>query len=118
MNTTNLSCIYSRLNFIADLSKDLHRALIVMFDQPLWLKATEIIHSSNVSIVLLLGGFHTMSFVGSIEALTGGSGLETAFECIYGKVTFSHLLLGEAIAKALLFGRIVSDGIVAETVFF
>ena len=35
MDSTNLSCIYSTLNFIADLSKELQTTPIVTFDQPL-----------------------------------------------------------------------------------
>ena len=100
MDPTNLSCIYSTLNFIAEISKELQTTPIVSFDQPTWLKATEIVHSSNLSIVLLLGGFHTMSFAGGIRPLMRGSGSKTAFKCIYGKVTVSHLFSGKAIAKA------------------
>ena len=37
MNPINLSCIYSTLNFIAGLSKELQTFPIVTFDQPLWL---------------------------------------------------------------------------------
>ena len=77
MDPDNLFCICSTLNFIAD-------------------------HQSNLSIALLLNGFHTMmSFAGSIGALIHGSGLQTALECIYGKLTVSSLLSGKAIAKAL-----------------
>ena len=101
MDPTDLSCIYSTLKFIADLSKELQTILIDTFDQPLWLKATEIVHS-NLSIVLLLGRFHTMlSSAGSIGALMDGSGLETATECIYSKVIVSHFLSGKTIAKTL-----------------
>ena len=40
MNPTNLSCFFSTLNSIADLSKELQTTPIVTFDQPLWLKST------------------------------------------------------------------------------
>ena len=54
------------------------------------------VHSSNLSIVLLLGEFHTMmNFARNIGALMPGSGLETALEFIYSKVTVFHLLLGK-----------------------
>ena len=86
VDPTNLFCIYSTLNFIADISKELQTTPIVSFDKPMWLKATEILHSSNLSIVLPLGGFHTMmSFARGIRPLMRRSGFKTAFKCIYGK---------------------------------
>ena len=46
------------------------------FDQPLWIKATEIVNVKKLPIVLILGGFHMlMSFAGSIGTLMGSSGL-------------------------------------------
>ena len=52
----------------------------IIFDQPLWLKASGIIEESNLNIVYRLGGFHTMmSFMGSIGVLVKGSGLEGLF---------------------------------------
>jgi len=39
----------------------------VMFNQPLWLKAVEIVHGCNMNVVSRLGTFHVMmSFLGSI----------------------------------------------------
>ena len=57
----------------------------ITFDQPLWIKAIEIIKSKSLNIVCRLGGFHTMmSFVGSIGQMMKGSGLSEALETIYG----------------------------------
>ena len=102
MDQTNLSCIYCTLNFITDLPKKLQKTPFVRFDQPFWLKAIEIVYSSNFSIIFLLGGFDTMmSVAGNIGTLMHGSGLEAALDCIYDKVTISHFLSGKAIATAL-----------------
>ena len=42
-----------------------------------------------------------MSFAGNNGTLMHGSGLEAALDCIYDKVTISHLFSGKAIATAL-----------------
>ena len=58
---------------------------MVTFDQPLWLKATEIANAKSMNIVLILGGFHLMkSFMGSIGSLMKGSGLSEALATCYG----------------------------------
>ena len=46
---------------------------ILTFDQPLWLKATEIVHAKALPVVLIFGGFH-VSFLGSIGMFMRGSG--------------------------------------------
>ena len=52
----------------------------VTFDQPLWLKATDIIHAESLPIICRRGGFHTlMSFLGSIGILMAGTGLKDVF---------------------------------------
>ena len=68
LNPNDESCIYSRLRFIEDQSKQLRiYTPCVTFDQPLWLKATGIIKDQNLKIVWRLGGFHMlMSFLGSV----------------------------------------------------
>ena len=53
----------------------------ITFDQPLWLKAVEIIIAKSMNIVFRFGGFHTMmSFLGRIGSMMKGSGLEEALE--------------------------------------
>ena len=59
----------------------------IRFDQPLWLKVTEIDIEKSLNIVIHLRGFHTlMSFVGSIGSLMDGSGIETVLQTVYGKI--------------------------------
>ena len=56
----------------------------------------------NMSIVLILGGFHTMmSYCGSIGTLMEGSGLAEAHKTCYGDVIVKHIASGKAISKAL-----------------
>ena len=103
LDPTDMSCIYSTLLFVIKQAKELNIPTpILTFDQPLWLKAMEIVKALNLKVVLILGGFHTMmSYVGSIGKLMSQSGLSTALETVYGKVAVTHILTGKAIAKAL-----------------
>ena len=40
----------------------------LIFDQPLWVKAVDIVNSKNLKVVVRLGGFHeVMNFLESIE---------------------------------------------------
>ena len=73
----------------------------ITFDQPLWLKAFNIIDAENLQIVCRLGGFHTlMSFLGSIGTLMSGSGLEDLFAEVYAENSVTHMISGKAIARA------------------
>ena len=68
LNPSDYTCIYSTLLFVIDQFKKLYIITpSITFDQPLWLKATEIVIEKSLNIVVHLGGFHTlMSFSGSI----------------------------------------------------
>ena len=89
LNLGDMTCIYSTLHYISSHARRHNVTPIVTFDQPLWLKATNV--KENVppdnhiaSIVLKLGGFHTiMSFLGALWHIMAGSGLEELLECIY-----------------------------------
>ena len=51
-----------------------------------------IIKEKDLDIVCRLGGFHMlMSFLGGIEKLMVGSGLEEVFEEIYSEDTVKHI---------------------------
>jgi len=57
-------------------------------DQPLWIKAVEIVAADRLNVVCQLEGFHMkMSFLGSIGTVMAGSGLCEALENIYGPTT-------------------------------
>ena len=86
LNPSDESCIYSTLVYIQNQAEKLDIPTpCITFDQPLWLKATDIIKAKSMKIVCRLGGFHTMmSFMGSIGSMMKGSGLEEALEMVYG----------------------------------
>ena len=76
-----MSCIYTTLRYISKVTKSLDIFPVVAFDQPLWLKVTEIVstetvHQSHANVIILLGNFHTqMSFLGSIGHIMENIGL-------------------------------------------
>ena len=80
LDPNDMSCIYSSLSFIIQQSQELElQTLIVTFDQPLWIKASENVHAKCMNMVLILGGFHTViSFAGGIGSLISGSDLAEA----------------------------------------
>lgn len=69
---------------------------VLTFDQPLWLKATDIANAKSLPIVLILGGFHLMmSYLGSVGHLMKGSGLQEALETVYASNTVEHIFFWE-----------------------
>ena len=94
LNTSNESCIYSTLLFVISQAKKLKvHTPCITFDQPLWLKAFNIVHAENLQIVCRLGGFHTlMSFLGSSRTLMKGLGLEDLFTEVYAENSITHMI--------------------------
>ena len=100
LNPSDMTCIFSTLNFITQQAKQLEIVTpVVTFDQP---KSAEIIAAKSMKIVNILGGFHlTMSFLGSMGEVMKGSGLSEALGTIYGTNTVVHIMSGKAIAQAI-----------------
>lgn len=107
LDPSNMSTIYSALSFAADQCRKRNQCCIVTFDQPLYLKATEIVERSDDNsdlskVILRLGGFHLlMSFMGSVGRIMEGSGLESLWETVYGSSTVNHMLSGHAYSRAI-----------------
>ena len=103
LNPGDLSCIYSTLMFIIDQSKRINVKIpVITFDQPLWLKATEVVNAKALKVVLILGGFHLMmSFIGSISHLMKGSGISEVLGTVYGSNAVEHMISGKAVSRAL-----------------
>ena len=77
----------------------------ITFDQPLWLKAVEIIRAKSVC---RLGGFHTlMSFMGSIGSMMKGSGLYEALGTKTFRKGCSRALRGHFLVQAALFNKLM-----------
>ena len=103
LSSSDNHCIYSTLCYIEQQAKQLGiDTPCITFDQPLWLKAVEIVTASKLNIVCRLGGFHTlMSFLGSIGTLMSGSGIMDVFEACYEPNAIIHMMSGKAYARAL-----------------
>ena len=94
MSPTNETCIYSTLRYVIELALNLGITTpCITFDQPLWLKAVDIMKSLYLEIVVRLGCFH-MSFHGSIGVSMEGSGLQAVLSEIYADYVVPHLLSG------------------------
>ena len=103
LNPNDMSCIFSTLTFLEKQAKLLSmETACVTFDQPLYIKAVEIVKSSKMDVVCRLGGFHLLiNFLGAIGTIMAGSGLVEALQTCYGPVALSHMMTGKAYAKAV-----------------
>ncbi|CAB4000917.1 Hypothetical predicted protein [Paramuricea clavata] len=103
LNPSDESCIYSTLVYIEDQAEKLDIPTpCITFDQPLWLKATDIIKAKSMKIVFRLGGCHTMmSFMGGIGSMMKCSWLKEALETVYGPNAVIHIMSGKAFSRAL-----------------
>ena len=107
LNLSDLTCIYSTINFVPRHSRKYDVVPILTFDQPLWWKAVSTVNdeppeSDLKKVVLRLGAFHTqMSFLGSIGRLMKGSGLQEVLELIYADNAVSHILHGKAVQRTI-----------------
>ena len=84
---SDMTCILSTLLYLNKIAHDKKVPCIVTFDQPLYWKASQIIHEYKdlENTVLMLGSFHTlMNLVGAIGTLMKGSGLNEVLQEIYG----------------------------------
>jgi len=103
LSPTDETCIYSTLSYIVDQSQKLGVPTPnITFDQPLYMKAVDIVCKAKMNVVVRLGGFHTlMNFLGSIGYLMKGSGLDEVLGLIYGPNTVVQLMNGKAYARAV-----------------
>ena len=103
LSRSDPSCIFTTLEFVIDQAKSLNvETPVITFDQPLWVKATEITTAKSMSIVIILGGFHLMmSYMGSVGIMMKGSGLEQALMTCYGSNTIEDMITGKAVSRAL-----------------
>ena len=104
-NSSNTTCIYSTLAFVAEHARRHDVSQIITFDQPLWWKAVMIIRSEPLvsdlrRIALRLGGFHAeISFLGCIGHEMASSGLQKLMELIYAPNAVMHMLSGRPFPK-------------------
>ena len=102
----DLSTIYTALFFaVRECKKSNQRSCVVAFDQPLYIKAAQIVAScqSELDIVTVrLGGFHLlMSYMGAVGYIMSGSGLEEVWVLVYTKASVTHMTCCHAYSRAL-----------------
>ncbi len=106
LNPGDKTCNYSTLHVLCRLASKHNAPAIITFDQPLFLKASEIIYEVQDSsclrdIVLLLGSFHTfMNLLCALGTLMNGTGLKDILEAVYGENAVGHVLTGKAAQRA------------------
>ena len=100
---TDMTALHSLLFFVNEQSKKQSLPMpTITFDQPLYLKAYEIVSTKKMDLFVRLGGFHQlMSFLGSIGSLMEGSGLRSAMETVYAPLTVGHMFTGKAYSRAV-----------------
>ena len=84
LHITSRTALHSLLCFVVEQSKNnkLPTASIT-FDQPLYVKTSEVVMSHKMEAFVRLGDFHQLqSFLGSIGSLMEGSGLRRALETV------------------------------------
>lgn len=83
------------------------KTTIVTFDQPLYVKARDIVAACRGdptfdSVIIRLGGFHLlMSYLGAIGYVMAGSGLKELLSVICAPVSVDKMLTGHAYARAV-----------------
>jgi len=105
---SNYNTIYTALHCVLEnCKKHGHNTCVITFDQPLYIKAREIVASSPETsdfskIIVRLGGFYLiMSFLGSIGYIMEGSGLKEVLSIIYAPNSVEKMLNGHAYARAI-----------------
>lgn len=78
----------------------------VTFDQPLYIKARDIVSQLGdedlKNVVVRLGGFHLlMSYLGAIGHIMSGSGLDDLWSVVYAPQSVTKMLNGHAFARSL-----------------
>jgi hypothetical protein len=115
LSPSDMTCVWSTLMFVAKQAEVLNvTTACIAFDQPLYIKALDIVLAEEMKMVVRLGSFHTlMNFMGAVGSIMRGSGLENAFECIYGKCTVEHVMSGKAYSRAVRGHILVQSSLVS-----
>lgn len=105
---SDYNTICTSLQMAVEKAKEVQlKTIFVTFDQPLCMKARDIIAFSGKNsilgnIIIRLGGFHTLlSFLGCIGYIMASSGLRQLLSLIYAPNSADMLLAGHAYARAI-----------------
>lgn len=105
---TNYDTVYTALKTAAQKCEGQHQKIcFVTFDQPLYIKAREIVASCGSdsdlsSVIVRLGGFHLlMSFMGAVGYIMDGSGLQHLFNVSYALASINTMMSGHFYSRAV-----------------
>ena len=106
LNPSDMSTIYTALVFAQKEASLYNRSYcIVIFDQPLFIKAVDIVHASpelRDSMLVRLGGLHlTFSYMGSDGYIMSESGQEQMWSTAYAGGSITKMVSGHAYSRAL-----------------
>jgi len=98
-----MTCVFSTLSFVSEQAQLLRMpTACITFDQPLWQKAVETVHSSGLGTVCHLTSFHpVINFLGAVGSIMSGCRLGEKLQVCFGPVSVTHMLTGKAFAKAV-----------------
>ena len=103
LHATAMNALYSLLWFISYQCRKLNvvNPPAVTFDQPLYVKACEIVLSMNMNIIRFEGFHQLMSFLSSIGCVMEGAGLQNVPETAYAPINVGHMLTGKTYSRAI-----------------
>ena len=115
LNSSDPTCIYSTLLYVESQAKKLKIITpCITFDQPLWIKAMDIIKSKSMNIVCILGGV-----LCSIRKMMKESGLEESLETVYGENVVQNMMSGKSvISTRALRGHFLVEATLMNSLIF
>lgn len=122
LEPTNLTTINTCVRYAAEECQKRRQKCIVTFDQPLFIKAVDIVSQADEtdvlsSVIVRLGGLHLlMSYMGAVGRSMGESGLEELWEEVYAKNALGHLVIRHWYARALR-AHSLSQAAIAHFIF-
>ena len=112
--STDMSCIYTTLNFVVDQHTrfGLTGKPILTFDQPLWQKAMIVNHHSGFDLFIMMGNFHIqMCALAAIGFLMKNTGFTEAIQTMCGENTAHNIMSGKDYERAVRFHGLAASSL-------
>lgn len=106
-NPSDYNTLFTAIRFAIYRARSIGmNACVITFDQPLYMKAQDIVSAVNLAddltVIIKLGAFHMMlSFLGCIGNIMAGSGLKEALSTVYADKTCDQILSGHNYSRAV-----------------
>ena len=86
LNPNDRNCIYIYME-----------TALITFDQPLWVKAVEVVVEQQINVVSIWVLHATISCLSSVGIIMSGSAIEKALGTCFGSLTVGHILSGKCL---------------------